>query len=55
VSFERVDKKEPHCGHALLDSLGCQASITNQVKLKLPDLFRPQPIWGQMVILGEIP
>jgi hypothetical protein len=54
-SFEGPDKEELHRSHALFDGVGCQLPVTQQVKLKLPDLFRSELIGRQVEILGEIP
>src|SRR5437660_11871835 len=48
-------KEELHRGHTLFDGIGRQLLITQQVKLKLPNVFRPELIGRLVEVLGKIP
>jgi hypothetical protein len=50
-----VREEELDGGHSLLDRIGCQLSIAEQVELELPDVVRPESIGRTLEVLGELP
>jgi hypothetical protein len=54
-TLQRSDEEELHCRHALLDRVGSQLLIAQQMKLKLAHMFWPKLVRGPMEIFRELP
>ena len=54
-ALQRLEEEELYRGHPLLDRVDRQFAITDQVKLKLPDVVRSEFIGWTFEISGELP